>query len=236
MLRRFVLAVTVTLALPVGNAVLGLQDPDDGPPVGTQDPETGPDNLERDVFGRVRRPPGGGESPLIGAWQLLDIVADGFPEEGITPTGYMLIGDGFLAFEMHVSWDDFEVGGMLIDGFQTFIAEYSLIGGSVLQCRTLIGSYLETEDEELNYEPPGFPREFQVEVDKEFLKLSWEGNESMTFGRRRAGLQGRVDVFGKTESLKSHRRGADIFGREGVVEEKGDEKGDDQEEGGGGGR
>lgn len=218
------------LALPaVHTAWSPVQDPDDQDEVGREEPPAKgekKDDLERDLFGRVvtRQK----REAFEGAWQLLNLRAEGYPPEGLQPTGYLLISQGFLAFEMHVSYDSHSDVEEYEDGFQTFMAEYSLVGGSHLQCRTLIGSYLEEGEEELVWEPAGYGRTFEVDLAAGFLTLTWDDGDSMTFGRRKHGMSGRENIFGRVENVPSVTRGVDIFGRRGAPP-KGGEEGDDGE-------
>lgn len=217
-MRHFALALAATLAFPLAGNLPGLQDPAEPPEeAGADDDE--PESFERDLFGRVRKRAPGAPNPLVGAWQLLDMEAEGFPEEGKLSSGFLLVGEDFLALEMHVMWDLDLVGEALVDAYQTFICEYAVVGGSLLQCRTLIGSYIEAVDGSLQYEPSGTDREFLMELDGEFLTLKWDQTDSMTFARRRPSPVLTEDIFGKREALRNRGRGEDIFGRRQIGEE-----------------
>jgi len=226
MIPRAAFVLLAGLTLPTARALL-VQDPDpeQEPPKKEGSEEGERESLERDLFGRVRTKPGRSH-PFLGAWQLVALEAKGYPSQGMEPNGFLLVADDFLAFEMHVSWDPNVAGEELIEGFQTFMAEYSLLGGAVLRCRTLIGSYLEEEDDELEWEPAGMGREFLMELKGGFLTLTWDQTDSMTFARRKAGGGGGENIFGRATNLPTVRKGADIFGRESKKRAEGGTGGD----------
>lgn len=180
-------------------------------------------NYTRDIFGRLRKAK---SNPFKGAWELLDMDLDGYPPEGLSGAGALLIGDQFMAFEVQASWDPFVVGVILDDGYQSFIAEYMLEGGNLLLCRTLVGSYLDEETGSLAFEPHGIEREFEVRLENGFLQLRWGESDLLTFGRRLPGRWVQTDIFGN-ESARTVPE--DIFGRRrtDVGGQEGDEEGSD---------
>ncbi len=208
MIHRTLLALAAALAVPASSALLAPQD--SAPPQGGQD-EGG--LAGRDVFGRIRKLKAGERHPMMGGWQLLDVEAEGYPREGLNASGMLLVTEGFLSFEMHAYWDEHQMAQEEVEGFQTFTAEYLLEAGERLICRTLIGAYMDEEDDELVWEVSGYPREFTVDVEGQLLKLTWGNGNVMTFGRRIPNQQARNDIFGKPQPAPKVDYGADIFGR-----------------------
>ncbi len=167
----------------------------DGPPAQTppeqgQEPDT--PRQERDIFGRIRTLRPGTRSPIDGVWQLLDLDVEGYPQHGRSASGYLMIQEGHMAFQMEASWDQEEGDDGLEDGYQAFVAQYKQVG-NVLSCMTLMGAYLDEEEEEFEYEEPGMMRRFEVTVDGSFLTLTWSEADVMTFGRLRT-----PELFGKS--------------------------------------
>jgi len=179
-------------------------------------------NYTRDIFGRLRKTK---SNPFKGAWQLLDMELDGYPPQGRSGAGALLISDQFLAFELQASWDPFVTEVILDDGYQSFIAEYMLEGGNLLVCRTLVGSFINEETGSLEFEPHGLEREFEVRLEDGFLQLRWGESDLLIFGRRLPGRWVQKDIFGN-EAARTVPE--DIFGRRRTDLDKDDE--DDEEE------
>jgi hypothetical protein len=188
-----------------------------------QDPVQDPpeEEVRRDIFGRQHtKKLGQDETSLEGMWQLLAMDLSGYPPEGMSPFGFMLIADGFIAFELHAYYDEEGLdGNPLEDGFQTFMGEYELVAGDRLLCRTLVGSYIDEEADVLDYEPPGIMREFTLERDGKLLTLRWGDDDWITYGRRPHSGTSLEDIFGNKRGRRS-LGGPDIFGRERTGEEE----------------
>ena len=226
----------VALPLALLPALLPVQDEQgqDPPPPPPPDEVEDEPELRRDIFGRLRPRPEE-DAALEGMWQLLSMDLEGYPKEGLHPHGYLLIADGFMSFQLHAYYDeDVLDDDPWEDGYQTIMAEYELIGGERMVCKTLIGSYLDEEDDILDYEPAGMTREFKLEREGRFLTLNWGNGDWMTFGPRLHSSTQLEDVFGRERGERS-RRGPDIYGRERVRGE-GDKSGGGEESGGGDGR
>ncbi len=191
------------------------QDPPAGEEAQDQDQEGG---YTRDIFGRLRKTK---HNPFKGAWQLVDLEIDGYPPQGRSEAGFLLIADEFLAFELQATWDEFVTGVILDDGYQSFIAEYLLEGGNTLLCRTLIGSFIDEETNVLDFEPRGIEREFEVRMEDDFLVLRWGESDQLTFGRRLPGRWVQQDIFGNQEQRTVPE---DIFGRRRSDLDKSDEE------------
>lgn len=214
----------IALPLALGTALYTTaQDP---PPT-EQDPparEADDEEVERDIFGRVKKKRPGTKASdeaksLEGMWQLVAMELEGFPPEGLTPVAYLLIGDRFLAFEMQAYYDENVLDDdPYVDGYQTFMAEYEVVSGQQLICNTLIGSYLDEEDDILDYEPPGIVREFTLERTGKLLTLRFGEDDWMTFGRRMATGTGVVDIYGRSRGTRT-KLGPDVYGREKTKEE-----------------
>lgn len=179
------------------------------------------EELQRDIFGRMRtKKVAPDEAGIEGMWQLLAMELEGYPEEGLSPFGFLLIHDGFLAFELQAFYDENVLDDdPWEDGYQTFMAEYDIVAGERLHCRTLIGSYLDEEEDILDFEPAGMEREFTLKRTGKLLTLEWGEGDWMTFGRRLHTSVQLRDAFGRTRGKRS-KRGPDIFGRERTGEEE----------------
>ncbi len=197
-------AATATLLSPPG-ATRAQEDEGEEE---VQDP-----GVQRDVFGRLRSRPSGQGGALMGMWQLVGMNLEGYPERGMHPNGYLLIGRDHLAFQVQVSWDELKVGDEMEDGFQTFMAEYELISGDRMVCRVLIGAYLDEEDDFLDFEPAQLEREFVVQRSGKLLTLRWGEEDWMTFGWREGGRSRGTDIFGRSGAPRG-RSGPDIYGRD----------------------
>lgn len=208
----------------------------------SQDPPTEkpPSEVHRDIFGRQKLKTLEAGEGIEGMWQLLAVELKGYPAQGLVPSGFLLLSNGFVAFEMHAYYEeDGTDNEPFEDGFQTFFGEYGLVSGQSLVCTSLIGSYLDEGGDgrgligsylgggegDLQFEDPGTMREFVVELEDRMLTLRWGDNDSMTFARRRHTMAQLTDIYGKERGQRS-LKGPDIFGREKSGEEEGTE-GDD---------
>ena len=204
-----ILSLLPLIGLGAGLLTLPSQDTAQDPPA--EEPKK---EVRRDIFGRQKLQDVGEEDGLEGMWQLLAMDVDGYPAGGLVPTGFLLISGGFMAFEMHAYYEeDRFFDEPFEDGFQTFFAEYDLLAGESLACRSLIGSYLDEEEDDLDFEDPGTQRQFEFELENRMLTLKWGESDSMTFGRRRHTTAQLTDIYGKERGRRS-LKGPDIFGRE----------------------
>ena len=220
--RQLLLRLPIAcLPLALAFLSLGLQDdedkkapPTDGPP------------LERDIFGRVL-PQASGEDPALeGAWQLLDMEVEDYPELGRQALGFMLIQDGHLSLQLEAYWEEDDFGDAPEDGYQAFVAEF-IRTGNTLACSTLMGSYIDEEEGEIAFEDPGGKRNFEISVNGAFLELAWGQGQVLTFARRISPNQKRLSIFGK-ELPGTPDGDHDIFGRDAKQEEK---EGEDEDGG-----
>jgi hypothetical protein len=203
------LALLTTVLLPAL-----YQDPDktQDPPPDEEEEET-VEEVERDIFGRLRTRKVPKDEALQGMWQLLAMEIEGYPTSGLVPDGYLLIGDGFLSFQMHATYDQDELNGLTFaDGYQTFMAEYKLDAGEELICQTLIGSWLDEEQDSLEFEDGGSIREYQLERKGKLLTLHWGKGDWMTFGRRLTGARRLKSIYGRDRGEPTDE-GPDVFGR-----------------------
>lgn len=205
--------------LPLALAFLsfGLQDdegkkapPTDGPP------------LERDVFGRLIPQVEGEDSALEGVWQLLDMEVEDYPVLGRQTLGFMLIQDGHLSLQLEAYWEEDDYGDAPEDGYQAFVAEF-IRTGNTLACSTLMGAYMDEEEEEVAFEAPGGKRNFEIAVNGAFLEFTWGKGQVLTFARRISPNQKRLSIYGK-EIPGTPNADPDIFGRDAKQRDK---KGED---------
>jgi len=186
-------------------------------------PKDGP-QLERDIFGRLQPKTKGQDSALEGVWQLLDVNIDGYPKPGLQALGFMLIQDGHIAFQLEAYWEEDDYGEAPQDGYQAFVAEF-VRTGNTLSCTTLMGAYLDEEEDEVAFEDPGGKREFEITMNGPFLDLSWGEGDELTFGRRLSPTQKRRSLYGK-EIDGAPESDPDIFGQDEKKRDD-DKKGDD---------
>ncbi len=196
-----------------------------------QEPESGGEaRIGRDVYGRPLKTTDKVDAfvaKLMGCWRLVDIEDAEFPADGRSQVGYLLIGQDFLALEMHVAWDD-EQGEMVDNDFQSGIHEYRLESTGVLVTSALIGSFLEEyapkSKLDLEWEDPGTLRKFQLNLAGNFLSLEREDGSRLSFSRQPARHAAERDLFGRERPDSSGKK--DVFGRDTEPKKKG---GDDDD-------
>jgi hypothetical protein len=222
-MRATHISVALALALPLWSAI-GPQEPRPGrgaepqepapqepaPKGGSQPKDQDPAEPERDIYGRKRDrgATGGVREEVQGAWRLLDIELTGYPELGGSHAGMLLVSDGFLALELHMTWPT-NAGGA--DVHQTFLGEYEFRLDDQLQVNTIIGSFLDETSGELKWERAGFGREYTVSVTEKVLVLAFGRGNSMTFGRMRPTRTQERDVYGRP--MRDAGTDRDIYGR-----------------------
>ena len=232
-LSPLLLAVPLTMAAPHAFGPHA-----DGPiqePVPEQEPEK-PEEAEdsrgeRDIFGRPVRQGGRPRSAtdrLEGCWQLIDIDLNGYPERGRRHSGYALIEGGFIALELHMTWENEELA--VADYHQSFIAEYRLTPEGRLRVNTVIGAFIDDASGELLWERSGFVREYDFSVDNRSLTLRFGKGNRMTFAPRKSSNPGERDIFGREAAAPTQER--DIFGRPLKRDEKDDKAGERNPRGG----
>ena len=114
---------------------------------------------------------------MQGAWQLLDVDDTELPEEDREMSGFLLVSGNFLSIEIHISWEEFD------DAFQTGIHEFRLNEAGELLASSMIGSYLDADDE-LEWERPGLMRRFNVAITGDVLSLTRDDGSRFEFIRR----------------------------------------------------
>jgi hypothetical protein len=192
----------LSLLLLLPPLVVGLARQDGQEPEGGEQTPRG-----RDVYGRPLKATGKTDAlvkQLVGCWRLVDIDDAEFPPEGRTQVGYLLIGEEFLALEIHVVWDT-EQGVMVDDDFQSGVHEYQIDPAGVLTTTALIGGFLEEQDGDLDleWEDPGTMRRFQTRLAGNFLTLQRADGSRLSFSRQPARHAKKKDLFGReTEEPK----------------------------------
>lgn len=177
-----------------------------------------------DVFGRRRSPrSGSARDRLIGCWQMTDLVISGSSAAGRQAQGVMVVTDGFLSLELHAAFaaaPALEVeaeGAPEADIHVSFSAEYSYGEAGQLVTSTIVGSYIDEQSGLLQWERPGYRREYKVTRRANELELSWgsegEGFNRMLFKPRLPSLRGQRDIFGAVRGSKSLDDQRDVFGR-----------------------
>ncbi|MEZ6014520.1 MAG: hypothetical protein R3F49_05360 [Planctomycetota bacterium] len=169
---------------------------------------------ELDIYGRViqRSAKDKAKDSLQGCWQLIDIQLVGFPDRGRAGSGLMLVHDGFLSFELHMSWPGTgSLSDRGTDVHQSFIAEYELRPDRTLNVDTLIGSFIDDVTGELEWERSGFARQYAVEQTDDTLVLKFGQGNRMAFTRKQSSRSGARDIFGREK--RDSAEGRDIYGR-----------------------
>ncbi|MEM9803032.1 MAG: hypothetical protein AAGA20_22110, partial [Planctomycetota bacterium] len=168
-----------------------------------------------DVFGRrVDSPDDSIVDRIKGGWTLVAMDLEGSKKAGRVTSGFLHIGDAFVSMEIHAFWTG-EVNSEF-DIHSSFTAEYTVDATGRLYLRSVIGAYLDEITGLLEWERPGFPREYDIsETDRE-LVLRWGGNRNkLVFRPRLPQMRRQVDIFGRQipagEGEVSFE--SDIFGR-----------------------
>lgn len=235
------LAPVVALVLPDASAPAAQQegvpqqegDPDDLPetldegpledrPAGADKPQLGGSNL--DIFGRPRRSRSTRlEDRLLGCWQMTEMNLAGSSAAGRTAQGFLVISRDFLSLELHAAWANLPPGEEDTSGVPesdihvSFSAEYTFGKTGILETSTLIGSYIDAETGVLEWERPGYRREYRVEQKTNELILTWgtdgEGANRIVFKPRLTTVLGERDIFGAVKGSAGLGTQLDIFGR-----------------------
>jgi len=174
-----------------------------------QAPQT-PANLnQRDIFGRPM-----GVDPyqdllesLQGAWQLLEIQDEFLPLSGRSHVGFLTFSERFMSVEIHMRWTEAN-GDVIEDAFQSGIHEIEFVGPARIRTTTLIGSYLD-DNEELEWEVRGFGREFDVLIHGDRLELARDVGSKLVFRRQASRTESQFNIYGVNEGPKGD---TDIFG------------------------
>ena len=175
-----------------------------------------------DIFGRrTGSRPSSAAERLIGAWQLTELDLANSKRAGRVAQGAMVVTEGFMSLEIHASWPEVEapIDGEIpeADIHLSFTAEYSLGAAGQLVTATIIGSYIDEETEAVQWERPGYLREYRVTLRANELELSWgtegEGTNRMVFAPRRPARPLTRDIFGAARGLEDLDSRRDLFGR-----------------------
>ena len=190
--------IRIALALALSSPVL----------VQTQEPERAQPG-ERDIFGRPMNaePHHDLLMNMQGAWRLVEIEDELLPLAGRSHYGYVTFADRFMAVELHMRWAT-QGGETLEDAFQSGIHEIEFIAPARMRTTTLIGAYLD-EWEQLEWEIPGFNREFEVTTNGDRLELRRDVGSKLIFRRQSIGRGVFTDVFGVPQGTRDN---VDIFG------------------------
>ena len=128
----------------------------------------------------------------------------------------MVVTEGFMSLEIHASWPEVEapIDGEIpeADIHLSFTAEYSIGAAGQLVTATIIGSYIDEETEAVQWERPGYLREYRVTLRANELELSWgtegEGTNRMVFKPRRTARPLTRDIFGAAAGRRTSTAGA----------------------------
>lgn len=164
---------------------------------------------ERDIFGRPMdaEPHHDLLKNMQGAWRLIEIRDELLPLAGRSHYGYITFADRFMSVEIHMRWAD-RAGEALEDAFQCGTHEIEFISASRMRTTTLIGAYLD-EWEQLEWEIPGFNREFEISTNGDQLILRRDIGSELVFRRQTIGRGVFTDVFGVPQGTRDN---LDIFG------------------------
>ena len=185
-------------------------------------PERPGDRARYDVFGRrIGGEPETFAERFLGGWQLVEMVVPGMTAQDREAQGFLHVSPGFLSMEIHAAW-----GGAAQDGagvieedfHESFTAEYQILGGNLLRCETILGSYLDDAAGALMWEVAGYERQFRIREVAGRVVLEF-GADAGAQGRlvwepRAPTLDAGLDVFGRKRSVDDIKGGHDVFGRD----------------------
>ena len=171
------------------------------------------DPAETDIFGRPVKGAKRLGASLLGLWQLMDVTDNRYPKTNRKAAGYILFTEGYLALEIHMTWQESEGEGRIQaaqhqSGIQTYkivanrLQTASLIGSAFSPDRTLFSTY-----DRLVWEPPGMRRNFTVKVDGSFLTLRRDDGSQLTFARRVLDSFSGRDIYGRPDRAAGGREG-----------------------------
>ncbi len=170
---------------------------------------------------------------LLGGWRLTEMRLEGVDSRGRIAQGFLHIGPAFLSMELHAAWDASQVLGAIPDSdvHAAFTAEYVIDGAGVLDCSTVIGSFVDEASGLLQWERPAFKRRYLIRENGRQLMLQFGEKGKFSnqlvfepylptargtrdiFGRPTAGVEsGETDIFGRRRPDAGGER--DIYGRE----------------------
>ena len=134
---------------------------------------------------------------LLGAWQLTHVSAKDLTNSRRQETGVLLITPDYATFELHIAWSD-PLGGFADWQFQSGTHKLELDAQSHLQLTSVIGSAF-NESGELEFEPAGQVRSFQVSVTPPSLVLTrLDTGDRFEFTRMsNPSLDAEKDIFGR---------------------------------------
>ncbi len=180
-----------------------------------------------DVFGR-RKASSESRSPqelLLGGWALQSMKLRQGTKSSQGVSGLLVISENFLSLELHGRGDPTSrTNGLAFH--MSLGGEYVLTPDGGLSLRTMIGSFQDSDSDQLAWEQTGKTREFKAVFSERQLALSWGGGANqLTFSRRTPTMSGRMDIFGRRiqPSADAPSQAIDIFGRQ-LPEEPGEEK------------
>lgn len=214
-------SIALTALLPMGTslyvAASGSQD-------GGQDEVPG---AQVDLYGRpLQKASDDLTVRMRGCWALTDLDNREWPSAGRDLLGYLLVTDGFLAFEVQAFWETRLEE--IPDAYQTFIARFAADKTGKVRSESLVGSFLDRVQGTLEWEDPGLPREFEAVMPSDSrLELVWGNNSRMTF-ERIPGLNNTAASFYGRPSESDFGIERDIFGRPRKQGAEDDEDGKDR--------
>lgn len=212
-------SLALTALLPLGSSLYVAAS---GPQDGGQDEVPG---SQVDLYGRpLQKATNDLSVRMRGCWALTDLDNREWPAAGRDLLGYLLVTDGFLAFEVQAFWETRL--DEIPDAYQTFIARFSADKTGKVRSESLVGSFLDRVQGTLEWEDPGLPREFEAVMPSDSrLELIWGNNSRMTFERIQGQNNTAASFYGRpSESDFGIER--DIFGRPKKQED--DKEGDDR--------
>jgi len=185
-------------------------------------PERPGDGARYDVFGRrIGGEPETFAERFLGGWQLVEMVVPGITDQGREAQGFLHVSPGFLSMEIHAAWGNAAedgAGAIEEDFHESFTAEYQILGGNVLRCETILGSYLDDEAGALMWEVAGYERRFRIQEVAGRVVLEFgaaEGEQGrLVWERRMPTLDAGLDVFGRRRGVDDIKGGQDVFGRD----------------------
>lgn len=196
-------SLALTALLPFGASIMNSGTE------AAQDPQSG---SEVDLYGQpLRQATKDLAVRMRGCWQITELDNREWPAAGRDLLGFLVVTDGFLAFEIQAYWE--ARSEEIPDAYQTFFSRYTVDKSGTVRSESLIGSFLDREQGNLEWENPGFPREFTLAMpSNSVLELEWANGGRMIFNRLEGSGKSTASFFGQPSSSEFGVE-RDVFGR-----------------------
>jgi hypothetical protein len=118
---------------------------------------------------------------MQGTWRLTHVDAPKLVKANRYETGYMLVAGSYFSLELHVNWNN-PNGTLAGRLFQTCVCRFELDAQMKMTANSVLGSTIDDAGRIL-FEQPGFPRQYEVEVQVTKMKLKRSDGTTFEFER-----------------------------------------------------